>query len=36
VDNNGEEELVFAVVNSSASGMAGGPDSSNILFFELF
>ena len=36
VDNDGEEELVVAVVNSSASGMAGGPGSSNIYFFKLF
>lgn len=36
VDNDGEEELVVAVVNSAASGWMGGPGSSNILFFKLF
>lgn len=36
VDNDGEEELVLAVVNSIRSGVMGGPGSSNILFFKLF
>jgi hypothetical protein len=36
VDNDGEEELVVAVVYSSTSGIMGGPGSSNIFFFKLF
>lgn len=36
VDNDGEEELVVAVVYSSTSGIMGGPGTSNIFFFKLF
>jgi hypothetical protein len=37
VENDGEEELVVAVVDAPGSGALGGSDiRSNILFFKLF
>ena len=37
VENDGEEELVVAVINAPGSGVLGGSDvRSNILFFKLF
>jgi hypothetical protein len=35
-DNDGEEELVAAVVNYTGSSLLGSKGTSNILFYKLF